>query len=128
MSWSYQLSGLTLTTELAGFWVHRRPIRESLTWLRTFLDIDPTRGGPDSLVREVGAGWVQRLRLESADAADVGELRRLRAAVAARRSSAGQRFHCTDHLVLALLRDGELAECASMVDNGIARALATDDS
>ena len=121
------INGLTLITELVPFWIHRGPIREVLTWLRTFLDIERTRGAPDSLLGDIGAGWVQRLRLESAGTTDVAELRRLRAAVAARRPSAGQWFHCTDHLVLALLREGQLGECTTVIDSGIGRALAVED-
>jgi len=121
------INGLTLITELVPFWIHRGPIREAMTWLRTFLDIERTRGAPDSLLGDIGAGWVQRLRLESAGTSDVAELRRVRAAVAARRPSAGQWFHCTDHLVLALLREGQLGECTTVIDSGIGRALAVED-
>jgi DNA-binding CsgD family transcriptional regulator len=121
------INGLTLITELVPFWIHRGPIREAMTWLRTFLDIERTRGAPDSLLGDIGAGWVQRLRLESAGTSDVAELRRVSAAVAARRPSAGQWFHCTDHLVLALLREGQLGECTTVIDSGIGRALAVED-
>ena len=121
-------NGLTLIPELAPYWIHRGPIREVLPWLRTFLDMELARGAPDSLLSEVGAGWVYRLRLESADTSDVAGLRGVRAAVAARRPSAGQWFHCTDHLVLALLREGQLVECRTVIDSGIGRALGPPDS
>ena len=120
--------GVALVTAVADLWIQRGPIREAMTWLRTFLDIDRVHGQLSDVERGMAVCWMQRLRQESGEPPKLDELRRARASVVSGRCSSGQFHRSTDHLVSALLLDGDLAECRDLIDAGTDRARDSDDS
>jgi predicted ATPase/DNA-binding CsgD family transcriptional regulator len=120
--------GVALVTAVADLWIQRGPIREAMTWLRTFLDIDRVHGQLSDVERGMAVCWMQRLRQESGEPPKLDELRRARTSVVSGRCSPGQYHRSTDHLVSALLLDGHLAECRDLIDAGADRARDSDDS
>ena len=120
--------GVALVTAVADLWIQRGPIREAMTWLRTFLDIDRAHGQLSDVERGMAVCWMQRLRQESGEPPKLDELRRARASVVSGRCSPAQFHRSTDHLVSALLLDGDLAECRDLIDAGADRARDSDDS
>ena len=120
--------GVALVTAVADLWIQRGPIREAMTWLRTFLDIDRVHGQLSDVERGMAVCWMQRLRQESGEPPKLDELRRARTSVVSGRCSSGQFHRSTDHLVSALLLAGDLAECRDLIDAGTDRARDSDDS
>src|SRR6478609_4248814 len=120
--------GVALVTAVADFWIQRGPIREAMTWLRTFLDIDRGLGRLNDLERGMAVCWMQRLRQESGETPQIDELRRARSSVLNAGCSAAQFHRSTDHLVSALLLSRDCAECRELIDAGTSRAREADDS
>ena len=120
--------GVALVTAVAELWIQRGPIREAMTWLRTFLDIDHANRRLSEVDREMAVCWMQRLRQESGEPPQLDELRRARSTVVNAGCSPAQFHRSTDHLVSALLLGRDPAECRDLIDAGTSRARESDDS
>jgi predicted ATPase/DNA-binding CsgD family transcriptional regulator len=120
--------GVALVTAVAELWIQRGPIREAMTWLRTFLDIDHVTGRLSAVDRGMAVCWMQRLRQESGEPPQLDELRRARASVVNAGCAPAQFHRSTDHLVSALLLGRDPAECTDLIDAGTRLARESDDS
>jgi len=120
--------GVGLVTAVADLWIQRGPIREGLTWLRTFLEIDRAHGQLSDVDRGIAACWMQRLRQEGGERPKLDELRRGLPSFVNGGCTPAQFHRCTDHLISALLLEGDLAECTDLIDAGIERARDSNDS
>jgi predicted ATPase/DNA-binding CsgD family transcriptional regulator len=120
--------GVALVTAVAELWIQRGPLREAMTWLRTFLDIDHANRRLSEVDREMAVCWMQRLRQESGEPPQLDELRRARSSVVNAGCSPAQFHRSTDHLVCALLLGRDPAECRDLIDAGTSRARESDDS
>ena len=52
--------GVALVTAVAELWIQRGPIREAMTWLRTFLDIDHANRLLSEVDRGMAVCWTLR--------------------------------------------------------------------
>ena len=125
---SDSIRGLALVTALADYWIRRGPIREALTWLGTFLDLDLIPDRLSTQERELAVCWTQRLLLEAGQPPQVHEIRRARSVLVGQRCSADQWFRSTEHLVRSLIAAGEVNETLELVGAALARSRATEDS